>query len=71
VDAGVLEDAEVAYDRRMFGEFAFDGIALCALRTGRHAEAADAYARAEALSADPQPYRRKRELAESRAAASA
>lgn len=67
VDAETFTDDGVAYDARIFGEWAEDALGLCCFRLGRFAESAEHYRRAEALSADGAAYRARRRLAEARA----
>jgi hypothetical protein len=70
VDAETYCDPRLAYDARLFGLFAYEGLGLCHFRCGAFAESAAWYARAEAVAADPLPSRTRRRLAEARAAAS-
>lgn len=67
VDADTFADDGVAYDARIFGEWAADALGLCCFRLGRFAESAEYYRRAEALAADGAAYRVRRRLAEARA----
>jgi hypothetical protein len=52
--------ADLAYDRRISGEFAFSALATCCCGLGRWAEAAEWYGRAAALQPDSLEYRAKR-----------
>jgi tetratricopeptide (TPR) repeat protein len=59
--------AEVSYDRRIFGAWAFAEMGQCAFRMGRYLESEDCYRRAEALEPDRLEFRIKRQLAGMRA----
>jgi tetratricopeptide (TPR) repeat protein len=54
--------AGLAYDRRIFGEFAFGALATCCFELGRWAEAADWFGRAAAAQPASLEYRVKRDL---------
>jgi tetratricopeptide (TPR) repeat protein len=71
VDLSTLPDDGVAYDERIFGEFAQEARGACLFRLGRYAEAAVAYR--EALRLDPGnlAYRAKWTAAQGRARAAA
>jgi hypothetical protein len=56
VRADSLPDELVAYDRRLFGELAWDLIAMAHLRRGRHKEAARAFRRAFASAPHKNAY---------------
>ncbi len=70
VDTAKLPAAGLAYHDRIFGSYAHASLGLSYFRLGRYAEAAQAYAAAEALEPEQADYRVKRLLAESRAASS-
>lgn len=67
VDVDALADEGIAYDARIFGAAAHAQRGLCLFRLGRFAEAAAAYAEAEALEPDTMEHRVKRQLCEARA----
>jgi glycosyltransferase involved in cell wall biosynthesis/tetratricopeptide (TPR) repeat protein len=67
VDVGALPTQGIAYDARMFGEWAYASLGLTLFRAGRNAEAGAAYAGAERLAPENPEYRIKRALAEGRA----
>lgn len=62
-------DPELAYDRRIFGEFAESLTGLACFRAGRFAEAAEAYERAAAFAEDNTAYRARAAVARGRALA--
>jgi glycosyltransferase involved in cell wall biosynthesis len=64
-------DPDMAYDLRIFGEWAYDLIGLAAFRAGRHAEAAAAYEAAAERAAHPEQYRARAAVAKARAKLSA
>ena len=68
-DTAALPASGIAYDERMFGEWAHASLALTHLRAGRNAEAAAAYAAAERCAPDNPEYRVKRALAVARSGA--
>jgi glycosyltransferase involved in cell wall biosynthesis len=51
-DPNSVSNPYLAYDRRIFGEFAFDLIGVSLLRLGRYAEAKDAFERAAASASE-------------------
>jgi tetratricopeptide (TPR) repeat protein len=59
VDIPALSDGLLAFDRRIFGEFAMDLAGIAAFRLGRFAEAARHFANAAEAAPDPAPYRLK------------
>ena len=63
VDIAALPAFGVAYDSRMFGEWAYSSLGLTLFRAGRNAEAAAAYAEAERLAPENPEYRIKGILA--------
>ena len=67
VDLASLPDEDVAYDARIFGEFAYEARGVCLFALGRFGEAAEAYDRA--LREDPHNtvYSARRTLARARA----
>jgi tetratricopeptide (TPR) repeat protein len=67
VDVAALPAEGVAYDERIFGEFAHDARGTCLFRLGRYAEAAEAYARAAQANPANLPYRAKRDVSLGRA----
>lgn len=67
VDVAALPHSGIAYDARMFGEWAHASLGLTLFRVGRNAEAAAAYAEAERHAPQESEYRIKRSLAEARA----
>ena len=69
VEPNTYCDAGVAYDERIFGEFAHDALGLCHFRLGRYRESAQHYGKAEAAAPHDQSYRVKRQLAEVQARA--
>jgi glycosyltransferase involved in cell wall biosynthesis len=70
VDLATLPAQGIAYDARIFGEWAYASLGLGYFRAGRNAEAAEAYAEAERCAPDNAEYRVKRALAEARASQS-
>jgi len=72
-DPGSFADPILAYDQRIFGEFALDLTGVALLRLGRFAEAADAFdqAAAAAPEQDRMRYRVKAAAAAARAAGAA
>lgn len=58
---------DLAYDRRIFAEFAYLGLATCCVGAGRWAEAAEWYGLAEAAQPSSLEYRAKRTLSLRRA----
>jgi len=56
-----------SYDRRVFGEWAWDLLGRCRFELGDDAGATEAFARAEAAAPDNEGYRARRRLAEARA----
>ena len=58
-----------AYDRRIFGEWAWNLLGLCSFAMGDYARAAAAFAEAELAAPDVPDYRVRRRLAESRSVA--
>ncbi|MCU1359899.1 MAG: glycosyltransferase [Ilumatobacteraceae bacterium] len=67
VDPNDLPPGSPSYDQRLFGDLAHEGHALALFRAGRYAQAADAYAAAEALMPSIPEYSVKRQLAQARA----
>jgi glycosyltransferase involved in cell wall biosynthesis len=67
VDVSLVPYDGVGYDERIFGSWAQDSLGLALFRTGRYAEAAEAYAAAERLAPGEPEYRVKRRLAASKA----
>lgn len=67
VDVAALPATGMAYDERIFGEFALSSLGLALFRMRRFREAAAAYAAAERLVPDQPEYRTKRLLAAARA----
>ena len=67
LDEVPLPDLGPAYDARIFGVLAHDGRALCLFRSGRDAEAADAWERAAACAPDDPSFAVKRRAALARA----
>ena len=65
VDARTLID-DFAYDGRIFGAGSLAEIGLCMFRSGRYAESAEWYRRAETLEPTNQEFRIKRQLAAAR-----
>ena len=65
IDAETLV-ADVAYDKRMFGAWAFAELGECAFRTGRYRESERWYGRAAGKAPQSLEFRIKRELARSR-----
>ncbi|MGB3417849.1 MAG: glycosyltransferase family 2 protein [Mesorhizobium sp.] len=59
IDADSFIDPLMAYDKRIFGEWALDLKGAALLRLGRRAEAADAFRRAGELAPDDPAYRFK------------
>jgi len=68
VDVAALPQHGIAYDARMFGEWAHASLGLALFRGGRNTEAAAAYADASRCAPQQAEYRVKRALAEGRAA---
>ena len=68
VDVDALPQHGIAYDARMFGEWAHASLGLALLRDGRDTEAAAAYAEAARCAPHQPEYQVKRALAEARAA---
>jgi tetratricopeptide (TPR) repeat protein len=66
IDPDRLSDGLLAFDRRIFGEFACDLAGIAAFRLGRFAAASDHFARAASVAPDPLPYRVKARAAEMR-----
>ncbi len=66
-DPEAFMDPDMAYNLRIFGEWAYDLIGLAEFRLGRFSEARDAFAAAAALSSDAAQYRAKAAVAEARA----
>jgi tetratricopeptide (TPR) repeat protein len=71
VDVSTLPDQDVAYDERLFGSFAYESRGVCLFRLGRYADATAAFAQAEGCEPHRIDHRVRRQLAESRARASA
>jgi tetratricopeptide (TPR) repeat protein len=67
VDLATLPAEGVAYDARLFGEFAQQARGVCLFRLGRYREAADAYAEASRANPANVEYRSKYTLARGRA----
>jgi len=67
IDPDALCDGLLAFDRRIFGEFAHDLAAIAAFRLGRFDAACLHFDAAAALARDPLPYRIKARAAEARA----
>jgi tetratricopeptide (TPR) repeat protein len=67
-DPGEFYDPLVAYDRRVFREYAYDLEGIALLRLGRHAEAADAFERAANAAPEDRSYRMKAIAARGQAA---
>jgi tetratricopeptide (TPR) repeat protein len=59
IDPDRLSDGLLAFDRRIFGEFACDLAGIAAFRLGRLAEAGDHFTQAAGLAPHPLPYRLK------------
>jgi Flp pilus assembly protein TadD len=59
IDAETLVDPIMAYDKRIFGEWAFDLMGAAHARLGNRAAAADAFGRAAMLAPDSLAYRAK------------
>lgn len=66
---GEIIDTGSSYDRRVFGEWAWDLLGLCRFAAGDDAGAAEAFGRAEAAAPDVEAYAVRRRLAQARAAA--
>ena len=64
IDPDALADGLLAFDRRIFGEFAHDLAAVAALRLRRFGEARAHFDAAAALAPNPLPYRVKARAAE-------
>jgi cytochrome c-type biogenesis protein CcmH/NrfG len=62
-------ETESAYDGRIFGEWAWNGLGLARIALGDTAGAADAFRHAEACNPDEPAYAARHRLAEARAAA--
>jgi hypothetical protein len=69
VDAAAAVETESAYDGRIFGEWAWNGLGLARIALGDTAGAADAFRHAEACNPDEPAYAARHRLAEARAAA--
>jgi tetratricopeptide (TPR) repeat protein len=67
VDLAALPAEGVAYDERIFNEFAHAARGACLFRLGRYAEAQDAYAEARRLNPASLAYRAKWRVAQGRA----
>jgi glycosyltransferase involved in cell wall biosynthesis/tetratricopeptide (TPR) repeat protein len=67
VDLGTLPRDGIAYDERIFREWAYASLGLVLFRAGRDSEAAAAYAQAERHAPQELEYRIKRGLAQARA----
>lgn len=67
VDLASLPAEGVAYDARIFGEFAHQARGVCLFRLGRYREAADAYAQASQANPASLEYRAKEKVALGRA----
>lgn len=59
IDADAFFDPLTAYDKRIFGEWAFDLMGAAYARLGRREDAGEAYARAASLAPDNLGYRAK------------
>lgn len=59
IDGETFEDPLVAYDKRIFGEWAHDLMGAACARLGRRADAGEAFRRAAILSPDNLAYRTK------------
>jgi tetratricopeptide (TPR) repeat protein len=66
IDADSFIDPLMAYDKRIFGEWALDLKGAALLRLGQRAEAADAFRRAGELAPDNPAYRFKAIAADER-----
>jgi tetratricopeptide (TPR) repeat protein len=66
IDPDRLVDGLLAFDRRIFGEFACDLAGIAAFRLARFADASAQFAKAARLAPDPLPYRLKARAAELR-----
>jgi glycosyltransferase involved in cell wall biosynthesis len=66
VDLATLPQQGIAYDERIFGEWAHASLGLAYFRAGRNAEAAAAYAEAQRCAPENPEYAIKRALAEAR-----
>ncbi len=64
-------DTGSSYDRRVFGEWAWDLLGLCRFQLGDDRGAAEAFRLAEAAAPDVDAYRVRRRLAEARASTNA
>jgi tetratricopeptide (TPR) repeat protein len=71
IDPTELIDSRVAYDERMFGEFAASSLGTCAFQLGDDATAARWFTRAAQAAPEVLEYRVKRQLAATRATAAA
>jgi glycosyltransferase involved in cell wall biosynthesis len=69
IDAEGYRDQQVSFDKRLFGEYAFAGVAACCFKGGDYARSAGWFARAAAANPQSLEYRAKQQLAQSRAAA--
>lgn len=67
VELDSLPDEGVAYDRRIFGEFAQEARGVCLVALGRHAQAVAAYEQALRENPDSTVYRARLALARGRA----
>jgi tetratricopeptide (TPR) repeat protein len=67
VELSSLPDEDVAYDRRIFGEFAQEARGVCLVALGRHTQAVAAYEEALRENPDSTVYRTRLALARGRA----
>jgi glycosyltransferase involved in cell wall biosynthesis len=68
LDDGAIVDTGAAYDGRIFGAWAWNGLGLSRFALGDDAGALEAFRRAEAADPEDEAYRTRRRLAEVRAA---
>jgi|AGTN01.2.fsa_nt_gi Glycosyltransferases involved in cell wall biogenesis len=66
IDAETFRDPYIGYDKRIFGVFAYEALALCHFRLERYAEAARWYVRAFQAAPDRMDYELRRRVAEGR-----
>ena len=69
IDGDTYFDGKMAYDKKIFGVFAYESLGNCYFKLGRHADSARYFRLAEVCEPEEPGHRVRRQLAEQRAAA--
>jgi hypothetical protein len=67
IDAETYSDPRTAFDKRLFGEYAWAGLGACCFKLGCYRESAGWYAKAAAANPQSLEYRAKQGLAAGKA----